>query len=63
MGLICQQVTISEGELLFILPNQIHTSPPMDEGIKFFTLSFLLKTLLSVLPQQFSFFINPFYKS
>ena len=58
-GVDLQQVTISDGELLFILPNQIHTSPPMDEGIKFFTLSFA-QNFLSVLPQQFSFFINPF---
>jgi AraC-like DNA-binding protein len=54
-----QEVTISDGELLFVLPNQIHTSPPMDKGIEFFTLSFA-QNFLSVLPQQYPFLINPF---
>jgi len=57
-GVDFHPVTVSEGELLFILPNQIHNSPPMEDGIKFFTLSFA-QNLLSMFPQQFLFLINP----
>ena len=54
-----QPLTVLEGELLFILPNQIHTAPPLTEGIKFFTLGFAQNSS-SLLPQQFPFLINPF---
>jgi AraC family transcriptional activator of pobA len=57
-----QQVKISSGQLLFVLPNQIHSSPQMKRGIKFFTLSFA-QNCLSLLPQQYPFLIDPFHIS
>jgi AraC-like DNA-binding protein len=50
--------TISDGQLLFVLPNQIHTPPKQLEGPKYYKLGFD-DNCLSLLPQQFSFLINP----
>ena len=50
--------TISDGQLLFILPNQIHTPPNLKDGLEYYKLSFD-ENCLSLLPQQFSFLINP----
>lgn len=49
---------ISNGQLLFVLPNQIHTPPKQKDGFEYYKLSFD-ETCLSLLPQQFSFLINP----
>ena len=57
-----QPITISEGQLLFTLPNQIHSAPPLKEGMKFFTLGFAQNSS-SLLPKQFPFLINPFNTS
>jgi AraC family transcriptional activator of pobA len=54
-----QSISLLAGELLFILPNQIHASPPIEADMKFFTLSFP-QSLCSALPQQLPFLINPF---
>ncbi|HEY1870020.1 MAG TPA: AraC family transcriptional regulator [Chitinophagaceae bacterium] len=54
-----QEMNLSGGELLFVLPNQIHTSPPLKRGLKFHSLSFDANCL-SLLPRQFYFFTNPF---
>jgi AraC family transcriptional activator of pobA len=54
-----QTVRISDGELLFIMPNQVHASPPLKKGLKFHTLSFA-QNLISLIPQQLFFLINPF---
>jgi AraC-like DNA-binding protein len=54
-----QPLTVLEGELLFTLPNQIHTAPVLTEGIKYFTLGFAQNSS-SLLPKQFPFLINPF---
>ena len=50
--------TISNGQALFVLPNQIHTPPKRNEGIQYFKILFD-ENCLSLLPQQFSFLINP----
>ncbi len=50
--------TISDGQLLFVLPNQIHTPPQPKEGLEYYKLGFD-DNCLSLLPQQFSFLINP----
>ena len=55
------EINLSGGELLFVVPNQIHASPPLKKGLKFHSLSFE-STCLSLLPRQFSFLTNPFNK-
>lgn len=50
--------TISDGQLLFVLPNQIHTPPKLKDGLEYYKLSFD-EICLSLLPQKFSFLINP----
>jgi len=54
-----QEINLSGGELLFVVPNQIHTSPPLKKGLKFHSLSFE-SNCLSLLPKQFYFLTNPF---
>jgi len=53
------EINLSGGELLFVVPNQIHTSPPLKKGLKFHSLSFDANCL-SLLPRQFYFLTNPF---
>ena len=53
------EINLSGGELLFVVPNQIHTSPPLKKGLKFHSLSFEANCL-SLLPRQFYFLTNPF---
>ena len=53
------EINLSSGELLFVVPNQIHTSPPLKKGLKFHSLSFEA-SCLSLLPRQFYFLTNPF---
>jgi AraC family transcriptional activator of pobA len=53
-----QTVRISNGQLLFIMPNQVHASPPLKKGLKFHTLSFA-QNVISLIPQQLLFLINP----
>ncbi|HEV8271487.1 MAG TPA: AraC family transcriptional regulator [Chitinophagaceae bacterium] len=55
------EIDLSSGELLFVVPNQIHTSPPLKRGLKFYSLSFEANCL-SLLPRQFYFLTNPFNK-
>ncbi|UOB18155.1 AraC family transcriptional regulator [Abyssalbus ytuae] len=54
-----QNTTVSDGQLLFVLPNQIHTPPPKKDDLEYFKLSFD-QNCLALLPQQFPFLINPF---
>ena len=49
-----QDIYLSTGELLFVVPNQIHTSPALKKGLKFSALSFEPRCL-ALLPRQFSF--------
>ncbi|WP_291286334.1 AraC family transcriptional regulator [Flavobacterium sp.] len=54
-----KDLTISNGQLFFILPNQIHTAPKeVNDSLKYFKMSFD-QNCLSLLPQQFSFLLNP----
>jgi AraC family transcriptional activator of pobA len=53
-----QDFTISNGQALFVLPNQIHTPPKHNDGIQYFKILFD-ENCLSLLRQQFSFLINP----
>lgn len=53
-----QDVTISNGQLLFILPNQIVTPPPIKDDLEYFKIGFDENTL-TLLPQQFPFLVNP----
>lgn len=56
-----QEINLSGGELLFVVPNQIHASPPLKKGLKFHSLSFE-SSCLSLLPRQFPFLTSPFNK-
>jgi AraC family transcriptional activator of pobA len=54
-----KDLTITNGQLFFILPNQIHTAPVMKkDDLECFKMSFD-QNCLSLLPKQFSFLINP----
>jgi len=54
-----KDLTITNGQLFFILPNQIHTAPAQTkDDIQCFKMSFD-QNCLSLLPKQFSFLINP----
>lgn len=53
-----ETLSISSGQLLFLLPNQIHTPPSKKHDLEYFKLSFD-QTCLALLPQQFPFLINP----
>jgi AraC-like DNA-binding protein len=55
------EVNLSGGELLFVVPNQIHSSPPLKKGLKFHSLSFE-SSCLPLFPRQFSFLTDPFNK-
>ncbi len=52
-------LTITNGQLFFVLPNQIHSVPEQKkDNIECFKMSFD-QNCLSLLPKQFSFLINP----
>jgi AraC-like DNA-binding protein len=53
-----KKLAVSEGQLLFILPNQIHTPPIKTDDREYFKMSFD-QNCLSLLPKPFSFLINP----
>ncbi|XZF14080.1 helix-turn-helix domain-containing protein [Chitinophagaceae bacterium MMS25-I14] len=53
-----QDFTISDGQLLFVLPNQVFTPPPIKDGLRYFKIAFDTATL-ALLPQQFAFLVNP----
>ena len=53
-----QQITIADGQLLFVSPHQIHLLPPKNEELEYFKLSFD-QTCLSLLPKSFLFLVNP----
>jgi AraC family transcriptional activator of pobA len=56
-----QQFEIGNGELLFILPHQIHELPATKEGTDYYKIGFD-EHCLSFLPKQYPFLINPFNK-
>ena len=53
-----QDITISEGGLLFAMPNQIFVPPVKTDDLKYFKVLFDENTL-ALLPQRFSFLVNP----
>jgi len=53
-----QDITISDGDLLFAMPNQIFVPPPKADDLKYFKVLFDENTL-ALLPQRFSFLVNP----
>ncbi|MDB5281963.1 MAG: DNA-binding protein AraC-type [Bacteroidota bacterium] len=53
-----QDITISDGGLLFAMPNQIFVPPAKTDNLKYFKVMFDENTL-ALLPQRFSFLVNP----
>jgi len=53
-----QDITISPGDVLFAMPNQIFVPPTIADDLKYFKVLFDENTL-ALLPQRFSFLINP----
>ncbi|SEL88311.1 helix-turn-helix domain-containing protein [Parapedobacter koreensis] len=53
-----QDITLSSGQLLFVLPNQVVTPPPIKDDLEYFKVGFDENTL-ALLPQQFPFLVNP----
>jgi AraC family transcriptional activator of pobA len=55
-----QDLTITDGQLFFVVPNQIHTAPAAKrhDDIQCFKMSFD-QDCLALLPKQFNFLINP----
>jgi AraC family transcriptional regulator, transcriptional activator of pobA len=53
-----QDITLSEGQLLFAMPNQVFTPPAKTSDLKYFKILFDENTL-ALLPQQFPFLVNP----
>jgi AraC family transcriptional regulator, transcriptional activator of pobA len=53
-----QDITLTDGHLLFAMPNQVFTPPTRAAGLKYFKVLFDENTL-SLLPQQFPFLANP----
>lgn len=53
-----QDITITDGQLVFGLPNQIFTNTPYNEGDKHYAFAFDENTL-SLLPGSYPFLINP----
>ncbi|WP_160716725.1 helix-turn-helix domain-containing protein [Chitinophaga solisilvae] len=53
-----QDYTLTDGHLLFAMPNQIFTPPAKTDNLKYFKLLFDENTL-ALLPQQFPFLVNP----
>ena len=53
-----QDITITEGDLLFAMPNQVFVPPAKADNLKYFKVLFDENTL-ALLPQRFSFLVNP----
>jgi len=53
-----KDITLTDGHLLFAMPNQVFVPPPKTAGLKYFKVLFDENTL-ALLPQQFPFLINP----
>ena len=52
-------ITLSDGQFLFVLPNQVLVLPPViDSGFRYYKIAFDEQTL-ALLPQQYSFLLNP----
>src|SRR5690242_199175 len=53
-----QDFTLTDGHLLFAMPNQVFTPPGKTNDLKYFKVLFDENTL-ALLPQQFPFLVNP----
>jgi AraC-like DNA-binding protein len=53
-----QDITLNEGDLLFAMPNQFFVPPAKTDNLKYFKVLFDENTL-ALLPQRFSFLVNP----
>lgn len=53
-----QDITLTDGHLLFAMPNQVFTPPSKANNLKYFKVLFDENTL-ALLPQQFPFLVNP----
>jgi AraC family transcriptional regulator, transcriptional activator of pobA len=53
-----QEFTLTDGNLLFAIPNQVLTPPCKEQDLKYFKVTFDDNTL-ALLPQQFPFLVNP----
>lgn len=53
-----QDITLTDGQLLFAMPNQVFVPPPKTDNLKYFKLLFDDNTL-TLLPQLFPFLANP----
>lgn len=53
-----QEITITDGQLIFAMPNQVFTPPTKADNLKYFKVLFDENTL-ALLPQQFLFLANP----
>jgi AraC-like DNA-binding protein len=51
-------ITLTDGQLLFAMPNQVFVPPPKLADLKYFKVLFDENTL-ALLPQQFPFLVNP----
>ena len=53
-----QEITLTDGQLLFAMPNQVFIPPAKSADLKYFKVLFDENTL-ALLPQQFPFLVNP----
>jgi AraC family transcriptional activator of pobA len=53
-----QDIQLTDGHLLFAMPNQVMIPPPKTADLKYFKIIFDENTL-ALLPQQFPFLVNP----
>jgi len=53
-----QEIRLTDGQLLFAMPNQVFTPPTKSDNLKYFKVLFDENTL-ALLPQQFPFLANP----
>lgn len=53
-----QEITLTAGQLLFGMPNQVFTPPNKADNLQYFKVLFD-ENALALLPQQFSFLVNP----
>lgn len=53
-----QDITLTDGQLLFAMPNQVFTPPTKTADLTYFKVIFDENTL-ALLPQQFPFLVNP----
>jgi AraC family transcriptional activator of pobA len=55
-----QEITLTDGDLLFAMPNQVFTPPQKADNLKYFKVLFD-ENILALLPQQFPFLVNPLH--